>query len=190
MRRAAPVLILLLCGWGFAQQPDPGPNQAPPRSDQRARDKEAGDSSSRDTRIDLSPPRDDAKNHPYSSASPDDEDADTSDSSDVSEFHPWDPHKALKDDEVADFYLKQKNYKAALDRYREALVYKENDAAATIGIAQCLEKMNQPEEARKYYEAYLKILPNGPSSKQAHRALEKLNRTSAVKAQGSTQAKQ
>jgi len=181
MLRLVPLFLLLSSTWAFAQQqPDPGPNQAPPRSDQRERNKEAGESSSRDTRIDLSPPRDDSKNHPYSTTSPDD-DADSSDTSEVQEFHPWDPHKALKDDEVADFYFKQRNYKAALDRYREALVYKEGDAAANFGIAQCLEKLNQPEEARKYYEAYLKILPNGPSSKQARRALEKLKRTSAAK---------
>jgi len=182
MRRAVPVLIVLVCAWAFAQQqPDPGPNQVPPRSDQRDRDKEAGESSSRDTRIDLSPPRDDAKNHPYSSSSPDGEDADAADNSDVTEFHPWDPHKALKDNEVADYYFKQKNYKAALSRYSEALVYKEGDAAANLGMARCLEKLNQPEEARAHYEAYLKILPNGPSAKEARRALEKLKRTSAAK---------
>ena len=41
---------------------------------------------------------------------------------DVSEFHPWNPHKAAKDIEVGDYYFKErKNYRAAADRYREAL---------------------------------------------------------------------
>ena len=53
----------------------PGQNQAPPRYD---RDKEAGESSSRDTKIDLSPPKDDAKDHPFS---------DTADSGPVSYTH-------------------------------------------------------------------------------------------------------
>ena len=86
---------------------------------------------------------------------------------DVSEFHPWDPHKAAKDIEVGDFYFKRKNYRAAEDRYREALLYKDNDAVATFRLAVCLEKMDQPDEARKEYESYLKILPHGPQAEEA-----------------------
>jgi len=94
--------------------------------------------------------------------------------SDVSEFHPWDPHKAAKDIEVGDFYFKRKNYRAAEDRYREALFYKDNDATATFRLAVCLEKMGRPDEARKEYESYLKILPYGPQAEEAHKAMERL----------------
>jgi tetratricopeptide (TPR) repeat protein len=157
-------------GWSAAQQlPAPGKNQEPPRSE---RNKEAGESSSRDTRIDLSPPKDDAKNHPNSGAAVSDGDAEMS--PDVQEFHPWDPHKALKDIEVGDFYLKRKNYRAALDRYQEALVWKPNDAIANFRMAQCFEKLSQPEEARTHYEEYLRILPHGPLSAEAQKGLEKL----------------
>src|SRR5215831_18210153 len=100
-------------------------------------------SSSKDTRIDLSPPANDQKSHPNSGAAISDaEDAVT----DVQELHPWDPHKAAKDLEVGDFYFKKKNYRAALDRYKEALEYKPNDAVANFRLGQCLEKMNQPQE--------------------------------------------
>jgi tetratricopeptide (TPR) repeat protein len=164
------VLFLSFGGWAVAQQqPTPGQNQDPPRSE---RNKEAGESSSRDTRIDLSPPKDDAKNHPYSGAAVSDAEAEMS--PDVQEFHLWDPHKALKDIEVGDFYLKRKNYRAALDRYREALVWKPNDAIANFRMAQCFEKLDQPEEARAHYEEYLKILPHGPLSAEAQKELEKL----------------
>ena len=88
----------------------------------------------------------------------------------VSEFHPWNPHKAAKDIEVGDFYFKRKNYRAAEDRYREALAYKENDAMATIKLAVCLEKLDRPDEARKQYESYLKILPQGPQADEAKKA--------------------
>jgi len=172
MLRLISLLLLSISfgGWAVAQQqPTPGKNQDPPRSD---RNKEAGESSSRDTRIDLSPPKDDAKNHPYSGAAVSDAEAEMS--SDVQEFHPWDPHKALKDIEVGDFYLKRKNYRAALDRYQEALVWKPNDAIANFRIAQCLEKLNQPQEARNHYEEYLKILQHGPLSAEAQKGLEKL----------------
>lgn len=147
---------------------NPPANQPPPRSD---RDQEAGESSSRDTRIDISPPKDDAKRHPNSSV-PDDMDED--DAGDVSEFHPWDPHKALKDVEVGDFYFKRKNYRAALDRYKEALYYKENDAIATFRLAQCQEKLGQPEEALGNYENYLKILPHGPFAEEAQKSITRL----------------
>ena len=150
-------------------QKDPNQNQPPPRSE---RDKEAGESSSRDTRIDLSPPPNDAKDHPYSSIPSDD--ADDTPSADVQEFHPYDPHRALKDIEVGDFYFKKKNYRAALDRYREALFYKPNDALANFRMAQAFEKLSQYNDAVEHYEEYLKILPNGPQSEEAKKALEKL----------------
>jgi Flp pilus assembly protein TadD len=102
-------------------------------------------------------------------------DAEMSDSHGVNEVHPWDPHKAAKDVEVGDYYLKvRKNYRAAEDRYREALYYKENDAMATYGLAVSLEKLNRPEEARQEYKAYLKILPEGSEAKNARKALARL----------------
>ncbi len=159
----------------------PVPNQMP-RSDRVNADAlgdEPGQSSSKDTQIDLSPPADDDKAHPQSSEML--MDAEAGDSTpDVTEFHPWDPHKAAKDVEVGDFYFKRKNYRAAEDRYREALLYKNNDAIATFRLAVCLEKLDQPDQARKEYEGYLKILPHGPQADEAQKAIERLKGTSAV----------
>jgi tetratricopeptide (TPR) repeat protein len=95
-------------------------------------------------------------------------------SSDVQEFQAWDPHKAAKDVEVGDFYFKKKNYRAALGRYKEALVYKPNDAVANFRLAECQEKMGNPAEALTQYQEYLKILPHGPLSADAQKALERL----------------
>ena len=81
---------------------------------------------------------------------------------------------------MGDFYFKRKNYRAAEDRYREALMYKENDAAATIKLAVCLEKLDQPDEARKQYESYLKILPQGPQADEAKKALQRLKGAGAT----------
>jgi tetratricopeptide (TPR) repeat protein len=159
------------------QQSTAGPGQNEDRARSADHSRESGESSSRDTRIDLSPPRNDAKDHPFSGAAISDatESDNSPDTSDVQEMHPWDPHKALKDIEVGDFYFKRKNYKAAMDRYREALFYKDNDAIANFRLAQCLEKFNRPAEARQHYQQYLKILPHGPLSEQAHKALERLD---------------
>jgi tetratricopeptide (TPR) repeat protein len=151
------------------------PTLAPPRSDRvNANDLEDGESSSKDNPIDLSPPADDEKAHPDSSDILMDAEGAPGNAA-VSEFHPWNPHKAAKDIEVGDYYFKErKNYRAAADRYREALFYKENDAVATFRLAVCLEKLDQPDEARKEYENYLKILPHGPQSEEAQKALQRL----------------
>jgi tetratricopeptide (TPR) repeat protein len=142
------------------------------------RNREAGESSSRDTRIDISPPKDDAKSHPYSKAAVADMEAeDNPEDSDVQEVHPWNPLKALKDVEVGDYYFKRKNYRAALDRYKEALFYKDNDAIASFRLAQCQEKMGDKLEAKKYYEQYLKILPEGEFAKEARTSLDRLEKS-------------
>ena len=129
------------------------------------------ESSSKDTRVDLSPPKDDEKNHPMSGAAI----SDANDAaSDVQELHPWDPHKAAKDVEVGDFYFRKKNYRAAIERYKEALVYKPNDAIANFRLGECLEKTGNQEEAVTHYKEYLKILPHGPLSQDVQKALERL----------------
>jgi tetratricopeptide (TPR) repeat protein len=144
-----------------------------------ARNREAEESSSRDTRIDLSPPKDDAKNHPASKAAiadlvPDNPDTSGIDTSGIQEFHPWNPLKASKDIDIGNFYFNRKNYRAALDRYKEALYYKDGDAVASFRVALCQEKLGDKAEAKKYYEQYLKILPEGPLAKDARASLERL----------------
>ena len=150
------------------------PNLAPPRSDSVKADAlDDGESSSKETQIDLSPPPGDAQQHPQSANAVSDARVEAG-SGDVAEFHPWDPHKAAKDIEVGDFYFKRKNYVAAESRYREALQYKDNDAMATYRLAVCLEKMQRLDEAREEYESYLKILPYGPQAEDAKNALARL----------------
>jgi tetratricopeptide (TPR) repeat protein len=141
-----------------------------------APDPDAQESSSRDTRIDTSPPKDDAKNHPNSEEAVSDLEPRSPSDSDIQEFHPWNPYKANKDIQVGDFYFKRKNYKGALERYKEALYYKQNDAVATYRVAECQEKLGNKDEARKYFAQYLKILPEGPLAKEAHASLAKLDK--------------
>jgi tetratricopeptide (TPR) repeat protein len=156
------------------------PNLAPPRSDSvdaASLGDDRGESSSKDTQIDLRPPPNDAKDHPNSSDMLRDESA--SGGGDTTEFHLWDPHKAAKDIEVGDYYFKRKNYIGAESRYREALVYKENDAVAIYKLAVCLEKMNRSDEAISEYEGYLKILPYGPEAGEAKKAISRLKSPAA-----------
>lgn len=178
--------LALLAAISLAQDPQDKTAPATPAADKASSDKPSSDksaspgseaeaSSSRDTRIDLSPPKDDAKDHPASKdAVADLEPSDKPDATGVQEFHPWNPMKAIKDLEVGDFYFKRKNYKAALERYKEALYYKDGDAVASFRVAECEEKRGDKAEARKYYEQYLKVLPDGPYAKQARGSLERL----------------
>ena len=139
----------------------PKDNRAnPPRSDNVP----AGESSSKQTAIDISPPANDAKSHPEADLG----------NGDVSEFTPYNPMRALKCIEVGDWYFKQENYKAAISRYREALDWKPHDAEATYKLAHVLDKTGDVIGARENYEAYLKILPNGPYAKKSKEALSKL----------------
>ena len=177
----------------------PAKNQAPPRSQEEQQtnqttnnedrqpgqtsNKEAsreggGFSSSKNTQIDISPPADDAKNHPESGAAI--MDANSDENADVQEMRPWDPHRAAKSIEVGDYYFKQKNYRAALDRYKEALEYKPNDAAANFHLAQCYEKLNDNDQAAKHFQEYLKILPQGELAPGARKELEKLGKPQAA----------
>lgn len=161
------VALALFASLSLAQEPAAKPAEPSAGSQE---------SSSRDTRVDTTPPKDDAKNHPNSSAAVADLEAGEV-TSDVQEFHPWNPMKANKDIQIGDFYFKRRNYKAALDRYKEALYYKNNDAAASFRVAECEEKLGDRAEARKYFEQYLKILPEGPLAKDAHAQLAKLEKS-------------
>jgi hypothetical protein len=158
------------------------PTMTPPRSDSvRVEDLEpgVGDSSSKDTQSDLTPPADDAKAHPQSSEAVTEAEAKALGTGGITEVQVWDPHKAAKDVEVGDFYFKRKNYHAAEDRYREALLYKNNDAVATIRLALCLEKLGVLDDARAEYESYLRILPHGPQAGEAQKAINRLKTKTA-----------
>jgi len=168
----AALIVLSMTLRASAQSNDtPGPLDQSTQDKSTASARAAELSSSKDTRIDLSPPADDAKKHPENGAAVMDA-RDTA--GDVQEFQAWDPHKAAKDIEIGDFYYKRKNYRAALERYKEALVYKPNDAVANFRLAECQEKTGKPGEAVTYYEAYLKILPHGPLAPDAAKALQRL----------------
>ncbi|HZQ20164.1 MAG TPA: tetratricopeptide repeat protein [Terriglobales bacterium] len=161
--------VLLLFGtFAFGQEDASSSQQDKSTDNARA----AEESSSKDTRVDLSPPSNDQKSHPMSSTKIDDEN-DTD--SDVQEMHPWDPHKAAKDVEVGDYYFKRKNYKAAIARYQDALIYKPNDALAQYRLAEALDKAGHSGDAVEHYQEYLKILPHGPNADDAQKALVKLN---------------
>jgi Flp pilus assembly protein TadD len=175
--------VILLLSLASAQE-------SPPRSDQPnpTTQRAPGESSSKETVIDLTPPKSDA-DHPGSES---DEEA-VAAATGVAEAKPWNPHRAAKNIEVGDFYFRDKNYKAAISRYREALAYKPKDAEATYKLALALEKAGQPVEAAQFYSDYFKIISNGPRAIEAKKGLERVlaprgNSTSNVPAETPLQA--
>lgn len=150
------VLTLVLISAAWTQQP--------PRSDDQPRSQApAGESSSKQSIIDLSPP-------PNERRSIWDEEEVTG----VNELKRFDPHKAAKNVEVGEYYFKDKNYKAAISRFCEALEYKPRDAVATYRLATAFEKAGMLVDAREYYSAYLKILKDGPFALKAREGQQRL----------------
>ena len=174
------LLVAILCLWltaaAKAQDSPPPPvervptdKSAPPPKDNaknppRSDNVPAGESSSKQTQIDVAAPSDDVKAHPEAGLG----------NGDIDEFTPYNPMKAMKDVEVGDFYYKKENYNAAISRYREALDFKPHDAEAPFKLAEVLNKTGDTAGATENYQAYLKILPDGPYAKKAHEALSKL----------------
>lgn len=137
------------------------PQSASPQSSpaDEADQREQGDSSSLDSQIDLNA-------HPH--------DARGTRAPEDAESYPYDPHRAEKDLEVGNYYLKLKNYRAALERFHDALLYKPGDAEATYGLAVTQEKLELLSQAYKSYNRYLEILPEGPRARDAKMAVERL----------------
>lgn len=135
---------------------DAAPQDVPSEgTDQR----EQGDSSSLDSQIDLN-----ARPH----------EANGTRASVDAESYAYDPHRAEKDLEVGNYYLKLKNYRAALERFHDALLYKPGDAEATFGLAVTQERLDLLSQAYKSYNRYLEILPDGPRSRDAKMAVARL----------------
>ncbi len=93
---------------------------------------------------------------------------------DVTEMRPYDPHKAEKDIEVGDFYYQRGNYKAAVNRYQEAVEVGPASPSATFKLADAYEKDKRPEQAAVYYHEYVRQFPTGPQVAEARAALQRL----------------
>jgi tetratricopeptide (TPR) repeat protein len=85
-----------------------------------------------------------------------------------------DPARAKRDSDVGGFYLKQGNYQGALLRYKDATVADPANVEAIFGLAETERLLKKNAEAAKDYQLYLAIVPNGPRSKQALKALKTL----------------
>jgi len=80
-----------------------------------------------------------------------------------------DPQKAKEHVEIGDFYYKRQNYKAAAERYREAIQFNPKWAKAYEKLVGALEKQNSFVEAVKVCEQFVQ---SSDSSKEVKRFQE------------------
>ena len=77
------------------------------------------------------------------------------------EFNPMLAAESLK---IGDFYLKKKNYVAAIERYREALEYQPGLVAAHDALGRAYEKNGARDKALAVYRDFLQRFPESPKA--------------------------
>jgi tetratricopeptide (TPR) repeat protein len=85
-----------------------------------------------------------------------------------------DPPRAKKDADVGRFYLQKGDYQGALLRFKDATAADPTNVDAIFGLAETQRMLKKNAEAARNYQLYLDIVPNGPKSKQALKALKAL----------------
>jgi tetratricopeptide (TPR) repeat protein len=85
-----------------------------------------------------------------------------------------DPARAKKDADVGGFYLQKGDYQGALLRYQDATTADPANVDAIFGLAETQRRLKKNADAARNYQLYLEIVPNGPKSKQALKALKTL----------------
>lgn len=80
------------------------------------------------------------------------------------------------DVEVGDTYFQDQRYEAAMERYKDAVQQKPEDAAVHVRLGRALEKLNRLPDAMAQYQAAQKL--SGPEkwTKEAAASLERLQR--------------
>lgn len=86
----------------------------------------------------------------------------------------FEPFKAEKSVEVGMYYLKKKNYDAAIERFQDALRYKPGFARPHLLLGQAYEKKGDLEQSILHYTAYLEILPNADDAKKIRKKIANL----------------
>lgn len=87
-----------------------------------------------------------------------------------------DPALGKKDDKVGHFYLQRHDWAGAYGRYKEATEVNRADIQAVIGLAIAADHLGKRETAIRNYKLYLAVLPDGPHSKEALKALKRLEK--------------
>jgi tetratricopeptide (TPR) repeat protein len=86
----------------------------------------------------------------------------------------FNPLQSEKDVRVGNYYLKQRNYRAAAGRYREATRWNERNSEAWLLLGDAAQKLRDVQSAREAYVRYLSLTPDAKNADQVKKKLEKL----------------
>ena len=89
------------------------------------------------------------------------------------------PPGPAKSVEVGNFYLRKRDYRAALSRFKEAADADPTYAAAYLGLGKVYQKIGLKQKALDAYRKYLDALPSekdAEDAKAVHRAMARLER--------------
>jgi tetratricopeptide (TPR) repeat protein len=84
-----------------------------------------------------------------------------------------DPAAAEKEIQIGDFYFKRDNFRAAIVRYREAVLSRPDYAPAYEKLIRALEKNKEDKDAYRYMREYLQKFPTASKSADYRLALQK-----------------
>ncbi len=88
----------------------------------------------------------------------------------------YNPMMAEKSVKIGDFYLKRKNYDAAIKRYQEALEYQPNRIEAFAALGRAYEKKGEPQKAIAVYKDFLDKFPSSPKAAEFRDKIARLEK--------------
>jgi len=123
-------------------------------------------------------PQDKAKSKPpdqakQTKAQPQEQEPPEEDESLATKEYSFNPLEAEKDVKVGNYYFKKGNYKAAVNRFREATLWNPTFAEAFLRLGESEEKMRDKPAAQQAYAKYLELAPD---TKEADLIKKKLAR--------------
>lgn len=68
----------------------------------------------------------------------------------------------------------QQNFEAAADHFKKILRVNPRHPDTIYGLGLCLEQMGRPQEAKRYFQEYLDLVPDGPWAEQARKFIADL----------------
>jgi tetratricopeptide (TPR) repeat protein len=85
--------------------------------------------------------------------------------------YPFNPLEAEHDLKVGNYYFKKGNYKAALNRFRDATRYNPTFAEAYLRMGESEEKLKDKPAAKEAYSKYLELAPEGKEAEAVKKKL-------------------
>jgi len=88
----------------------------------------------------------------------------------------YNPMRAAESLKIGDFYLKRKNYVAAIERYLEALEYQPGLIAAHDALGRAYEKSGSRDKALAVYRNVVQKFPDSPKAAEFKSRIARLEK--------------